>query len=287
MLRLIILLVPIAIAIGLTAGPGAQAAECPPPSGSVRAMFHEPDVIANRLAFYARARDRADRVGVLRKLFEAAGCDSVAEQGEGDRRNVECTVPGSGAGTIVVGTSQEFDSPGSAALLASLAESLEAAPRLHTFRWIAFSAHETWQDKSQRSQKPKGASRWIDAAPPAERARVRIMIHLGPIGFGPVWIHPPSADDRLRCPLEHAIAGAGLQFGTPDQLRRECSSHPGTVECVRIVNELVRRERLASFPAHRDAGLRDSYWHAAQARRQPRQLLRELPNAHGLLGNGG
>ena len=229
MLRILLHLAPSAFALLIVTG--ALAAECPPPTGSVRAMFHEPDVIANRLAFYD-ARDReATRAGALRSLFEAAGCPQIAELGDGARRNVLCTVPGGGAGAIVVGVSQTFDSPGSAALLSSLAESLAVAQRNHTFHWVAFSAHETWADKSQRAQKPKGASRWLEALTPAERANVRAMIHLGPMGFGPVWVHPPGADDRLRCPLEHAARAARLPLGSPDQLRRECGGGPGVVEC--------------------------------------------------------
>jgi hypothetical protein len=205
--------------------------ECATPSGSVRVMRHEADVLAGRLSLYAKAPNKPDaRAQAIHKLFEAAACPQLT-QGEGSDRNVECTVPGAATDAIVVGVSQKYDSVGSAALLASLQEALAAAPRRHTFRWIAFSAHETKEERTKVVQKPKGATRVVDALDEAERALVRAMVHIGPVGFGPVWTHPANADDRLKCTLETAAKIAGVDLGAADNLVRDCDPAPGRLEC--------------------------------------------------------
>jgi hypothetical protein len=238
-------------------------AECAPPSGSVRVMLHDADIIASRLALYAKAADSpTERVAALRKLFEAAGCPQVLDHGDGKKdRSVECTVPGAGTDTIVVGVGQSYDSAGSPPLLSSLQEALAAAPRRHTFRWIAFSSHETKEERTKLVQKPKGATRVLDAMSDAERDLVRTMVHIGPIGFGPVWTHPPSADDRLKCAFEAAAGMAGVERGETDHLVRDCSSAgPGWLECEEAANWAggndwlpFRRSRVPVFGIHTGA----------------------------------
>jgi hypothetical protein len=214
------------------------AAECAPPSGSVRLMLHDPDVIGARLAVYAKAGcPPSARAAALQKLFEAAACPRIERRGEGGEHvNVECTVPGSGADTIVVGIGQKYDGAGSPPLLASLQEALAAAPRRHTFRWIGFSTHETKAERTKLVQKPKGASRALDGLSDADRGLVRAMVHIGPVGFGPVWTHPPSADDSLRCAFENALRISGLERGTSDNLERECTPNPGSLGCEEAAN---------------------------------------------------
>ena len=164
----------------LTAGP-----ECAAPTGGVRLMLHESDVLAGRLAHMTKAPDSPEgRVAALRQLFEAAGCPKIVEPSKGKRHNLECFVRGESDDVIVVGVNQFYDSIGSVALLPSLAEALAAAPRKHSFRYVAFSAHETVSDRVNRVQKPKGALRLLDALGAAERSRVRVMLHVGPVGFG-------------------------------------------------------------------------------------------------------
>lgn len=200
----------------------ALAAECPTP-GSVRLMLHEPDVLAGRLTHLGKAPETpAGRVAALRELFEAAACPQLALQGEGDRRSLECLVRGASDDVIVVGANQFYDSLGSVALLPSLVEALAAAPRKHTFRFVAFSAHESVGDRVNRVQKPKGAMRLIDALSASERSRVRAMIHIGPMGYGALSSHPGQAEDGLACAFQQAARAARLEIAAESSLSSDC-----------------------------------------------------------------
>ena len=217
-----------AAACGLAAAPSG-AGECAQDVPAVRLMLHEPAVLAARMALLGNTPDEpAARGAAFRELFEAAGCAQINEQGKGDRRNVECLAPGTGDGVIVVGVSQEYDSLGSAALLPSLAEALAAVPRKHTYRWVEFSAHETVADRVNRVQKPKGATRLLDALSAEERARIRQMIHIGPIGYGSVRRHPSGLDPKLVCLLEAAARTAGAQIGVDEIDQADQCSRSGS-----------------------------------------------------------
>jgi hypothetical protein len=184
-------------------------------------MLHEPDVLAGRLTRLGDAPDTPEgRVAALRELFAAAGCTQVGELGDGDRRNVECIVPGRRPDTIVVGVNQFYDSLGSVALLPSLAEALAAAPREHTYRWVAFSSHETVADRVNRVQKPKGATRLLASL--GEEARVRAMIHVGPIGFGAYATHPDVTDPRLACAMADAAEAVDVELTLPERPASDC-----------------------------------------------------------------
>ncbi len=199
-------------ALGLAPAQLAAEPACAPPAGAVRLMLHEPDVLAGRLSHLTKSPDSpAGRVAAVRQLFEAAGCPQIVESGEGRRHNLECFVRGASDDVIVVGVSQFYDSIGSVALLPSLAEAMAAAPRKHSFRYVAFSAHEAVSDRVNRVQKPKGAMRLIDSLGEAERGRVRVMIHTGPVGFGAISSHPEQADERLACAFAQAAKTAGLE----------------------------------------------------------------------------
>jgi hypothetical protein len=209
------------------------AADCAPPSGSVRVMLHDASVIGARLKVYAQAAGSPrDRATAMRTLFEAAACPQISERGAGKKDlSIECTAPGAGTDTIVVGIGQKYDGAGSPPLLASLQEALAAAPRRHTFRWVAFSTHETKEERTKLVQKPKGAMRLVGALSEVERQLVRSMVHIGPIGFGAVRTHPPGADDRLGCAFESAAKIAGVEIGKADNLVRECNPAPGRLDC--------------------------------------------------------
>jgi hypothetical protein len=212
----------LALACAVVAAANASAApECAPPSSSVRVMLHDPEVLAGRLRLLANAEGREPRVAALRTLFTAAGCTQISELGDGRGRNVECTTPGTGEGVIVVGTSQEFDSLGTLALLPSLAEALAAAPRKHTIRWVAFSAHVVTKD-GIREPRPKGAMRLVNSFTADERARLDAMIHLGPLGFGPLREHPDGVEATLRCALEAGARSAGMEIGARRSRDADC-----------------------------------------------------------------
>ncbi len=183
----------------------ARAAECLAKAPAVRLMIHEPSVLTARIAMLGNAPDEPTaRRAAFRKLFEAAGCTQISEQGDSERsKNVECRVAGTGSGEIVVGVSQAQDSLGSAAVLASLAESLAAAPRHHTLRWVAFSP------ANKHDGKPKGGARLLGALAEHERRQVHAMVHVGPLGFGPASGHPSAAGEKLRCALDTAAAALG------------------------------------------------------------------------------
>jgi hypothetical protein len=207
------------------AAPAQLAAEpaCAAPTGGGRLMLHESDVLAARLAHMTKAPDSPEgRVAALRQLFEAAGCPQIVEPSEGKRHNLECFVRGESDDVIIVGANQFYDSIGSVALLPSLAEAMAAAPRKHSFRYVAFSAHETVTDRVNRVQKPKGAMRLIDALSDAERGRVRVMLHVGPVGFGALGSHPDQAGERLACTFAHAANTAGLEIEPNGGLGSDC-----------------------------------------------------------------
>jgi len=221
----------LAVCIARAASAGA-APECAIPARSVCVMLHDPELLAERLSDLVQAPDKSGgRADAMRTLFAAAGRAQISELGDERGRNVECTVPGTSGGVIVVGTSQEFDSLGTLAMLPSLAEALAAAPRSHTFRFVAFSAHDSVRS-GEREQQPKGAMRLLDALSAADRAKVDVMIHIGPLGFGPIREHPAGADARLRCSLGHAARSAGIELGAPQPSESECkvkrSAGPGS-----------------------------------------------------------
>ena len=190
-----------------------SAGECPPVAGSVRVMMHEPSLITSRVKLAAQAgRSPDQQATALRKLFEAAGCPQITELGEGRKRDVMCSVPGTSDRIVVVGVNYRYDSVASAALLPSLAEALAAVPRHHTYRWVGFSPHEAREDRSKATPKPKGAMRLLDGMSDEERARVDVMVHIGPMGYGPFTVHPAQADQRLKCALESAAQAGGIEL---------------------------------------------------------------------------
>jgi len=208
-------------------------------------MLHDPELLAERLSYLAQAPETSGgRADAMRTLFAAAGCAQINELGDERGRNVECTLPGSDGGVIVVGTSQVFDSLGTLAMLPSLAEALAAAPRSHAFRFVAFSAHDSVRN-GEREQRPKGATRFLDALSAADRAKVDVMVHIGPLGFGPIREHPAGADARLRCSLGRAARSAGIELGDPQPSESECEvkrfAGPGS--------RLPGRDQIASMIA--------------------------------------
>lgn len=203
-------LMAFAVAASPTLG---SANECPAASGSVRVMVHATNLITGRLKLAVKAGRSPDRQArALRELFEAAGCPQIREFGTRRKRDVTCTVPGTSDRIIVVGVNHRYDSVASAALLPSLAEALAAAPRRHTYRWVGFSPHEVRGDRTKVTPKPKGAMRLLDGMSDEERARVDVMVHIGPMGYGPFTVHPPQADQRLECALESAVQAAGMEL---------------------------------------------------------------------------
>jgi hypothetical protein len=196
------------------AGSALAEGACGAAPPQVRLMLHDPPLLVARLKVVTGAGKSAEaRASAVRKLFEAAGCPQLAEQGGDRKRDVVCTVPGASDRIIVVGVNTRYDREPSAALLPSLAEALAAAPRTHTFRWAAFAPHESRaQDRTKATPNPKGANRLLAEMSEAERARVAAMIHVGPVGFGDIAQHPSGADARLDCALESAVGAAGLAF---------------------------------------------------------------------------
>jgi len=201
----------------------AADSECPAAAPAVRVMLHEPELLAARLAVVTDAPDsHSGRLTAARKLFAAAGCARVEERGKGERRNLECVVPGASAETIVVGVSQRYDSVGSVALVPSLMEAVSAAPRKHTFRWVAFSAHEGRTGKLEVGPRPRGAMRLLDALTPKQRSEVALMLHVGPIGFGSAETHPDVRSPSLDCAFSAAARAAGLQVVDSRASATEC-----------------------------------------------------------------
>ena len=110
------------------------------------------EVIAARIS--DAPMENGERGQRLKELFAQAGCpaDKLSTQpvANVDEPNVICTVPGETDSEIVVGAHFDhvkhgrgvIDNWSGASLLASLLESVRAAPRQHTFVFVGFTAEE-------------------------------------------------------------------------------------------------------------------------------------------------
>lgn len=130
-----------------------------------------------------------DRLQVLRELFENAGCsgESLSElpAGRSDLPNLSCRLPGSGAGSIVVGAHYDkvpagagvVDNWSGASLLPSLFRSLSSHPRHHTFEFVAFAAEKRGM---------VGSRAFVGSLYPGQLDSIRAMVNIDSLGTGPV-----------------------------------------------------------------------------------------------------
>ena len=136
--------------------------------------------------------DNSARKATLKNLFQQAGCTAnhlTEQKVKGSRvPNVICTLPGETDSVVVVGA--HFDAaPNSqgvvdnwtgAALLPSLYQSINKAPRHHSFVFVGFSS---------AGKGMKGSRAYVHQLSKDQKAKVKAMVDLDCLGLTPtkVW----------------------------------------------------------------------------------------------------
>lgn len=197
-------LASVLVTIALLPLAAAAVPDCPelPDVTPVRVAILPAEIVVARLQRIVEAPlDRRDRTEVIRGLWRAAGCTGFEEhrRAKNGIPGFVCTLHGESEERVVIGANLTGDGEASAALIPSLYESLAVAKRRHTLVFASFA--------------PKGSSalRFLEATPPDARAQIRVLLHVGPLGYGPLRIHPENADRALEC----AIRRAGVSLRTP------------------------------------------------------------------------
>jgi len=145
----------------------------------------------------------------LKETFQEAGClgERLTEQPVKHERvpNLVCTESGTSSAVIVVGGHMDHVSAGrgvvddwsGASLLPSLFESLNKAPRKHTFVYIGFTDEE---------EGLIGSRFYVKHLSPEEAGKIRAMVNLECLGLTPtkVWAH--HADPKLLQGLTNVAA---------------------------------------------------------------------------------
>lgn len=151
-----------------------------------------------------------ERQTKLKELFEKAGCggDRLREQPVKRSRlgNVVCTLPGTGADSIIVGAHFDcidegygiVDNWSGASLLPSLYESLASRPRKHTYIFVGFTDEEKGM---------VGSEAYARQMTPVERTHTHAMVNLDTLGLGTtnVWL---SHSDKTLVNYMLKVAGA-------------------------------------------------------------------------------
>jgi VWFA-related protein len=141
----------------------------------------------------------AERVKTLKNLFEKAGCTpgNIYEQpvpGE-DSPNVICVLPGTGSGTLVIGSPLDYKEHKEKGLvqwagltmLPVLAESLDAVAHRDTFIFVAFAG----------ASGVHGAAEYLRQLSDEKRKSVEAMVELQSIGRTPAMYAPSQKDSYL------------------------------------------------------------------------------------------
>jgi Zn-dependent M28 family amino/carboxypeptidase len=180
-----------------------------------------PEVVEQRLdRAVSRNQERQQR---LAAMLQEAGCAGERLTLQRVRRarlpNVICTLAGESEAVIVVGAHYDMagrgqgvaDNWSGAALLASLAETLLAAPRRHTFVLVGFAEEESGL---------RGSQGYVAALSREQKAAIRAMVNLDTLGLATskVWLN--RADPRLAAKLEqtataleHPLQGVNFERG--------------------------------------------------------------------------
>lgn len=168
------------------------------------------NVIQQRLADFA-GNDSA-RETTLKRMFSEAGCQSISEQPVRGLKqpNVICVVAGQGPETIVVGAHFDHVSAGSgvvdnwsgASLLPSLVQSLNHAPRHHTFVFVGFAGEE---------QGLIGSDNYVHHLVPEQKSAIQAMVNMDTLGLGPPEVWASHADPKLVA----LLAGVARELNIP------------------------------------------------------------------------
>ena len=132
---------------------------------------------------------QSQRQSIVKELFEQVGCSVKEQPIDKKMSNVICALKGDTASTIVVGAHYDFREEGQGivddwsgtAMLASLYEALKAAPRRHSYEFVAFASEEKGL---------VGSERFVKAASQDERDNMRAFVNLECLGLTPpkVWV---------------------------------------------------------------------------------------------------
>jgi peptidase M28-like protein len=176
---------------------------------TIRLHYHpvSPEVIDQRLRL-VKSKD-PEREQTLMEMFQEAGCrgERLTELPVKHERvpNLVCTEAGTSDAVIVVGGHMDYVSAGrgvvddwsGASLLPSLFESLNKAPRKHTFVYIGFTNEE---------EGLIGSKFYVKQLTPEEAGKIRAMVNLECLGLTPtkVWAH--HADPKLLQGLANVAA---------------------------------------------------------------------------------
>lgn len=168
------------------------------------------NVIQQRLGDFS-GNDSA-REATLKRMFAEAGCEDISEQPVRGLRqpNIICVVAGQGPETIVVGAHFDHVTAGSgvvdnwsgASLLPSLVESLNHAPRHHTFVFIGFAGEE---------QGLIGSDYYVHHLLPQQKSAIQAMINMDTLGLGPTEVWASHADPKLVA----LLAGVAKELNIP------------------------------------------------------------------------
>lgn len=137
-------------------------------------------------------RDNGEREAELKQMFESAGCTgtNLREQPVSGAKapNVVCTLPGKTPSIIVVGAHFDHVEAGmgaidnwtGASLLVDLYQTLQEAPREHTFVFIGFTNEEKGL---------VGSRAYVGSLNAAEKRNIFAMVNFDSLGLGPteVW----------------------------------------------------------------------------------------------------
>lgn len=142
--------------------------------------------------------DLTERVALLKKAFENAGCEAkqITEQAVPGQAapNVLCTLPGKEEGTIVIAARLDYKSKGDELtvdsatlnLLPLLAQSLYPTERKYTMVFIAFSG----------SDKRQGSSYYLSQLTGPQKKAIRGMVFLDHLGrSGTRFMFPSQSND--------------------------------------------------------------------------------------------
>lgn len=144
------------------------------------------------------AGENREREQALKKLFEEAGCQQIAEPDVkgATAPNLTCTLVGTEKATVVIGA--HFDKPSrgegaigdwtGAALLPSLFESLSSAPRRLTLVFIGF----TDQQKGLR-----GSKAYVKELSGQDRDNIKAMVNIDCLGLDSTKIWVNHSDKNL------------------------------------------------------------------------------------------
>jgi hypothetical protein len=155
----------------------------------------------------------SERELVLRRLFVESGCkeDRLSEQWvrRKDPPNLKCTLPGKGAGVIIVAAHFDhvragkgvIDDWSGASLLPSLFQSLSGTERNHTFEFVGFTDEE---------EGLVGSKYFVKQLTREQAENIRAMINLECLGLTPTKVWVSHADRALLAHFTRVAASMKL-----------------------------------------------------------------------------